>query len=400
MAITKTLLRACPVCVGRNGEVLHTQHFAVMDDYPLPSVYDVVVCSACGMVFADTPATQADYDRYYATCSIYQDTNVSSGGGTADWDARRLVVSAELISRALPSKNARILDIGCANGGLLGALKAVGFPNVVGVDPSPVCVQNTRAKGMEAYRGELSRLPSEVGKCDLVILASVLEHVLDLKSAIGAMVAVGSPTGKIFLEVPDAAAYADYLYAPFQDFNTEHINHFSSASLDNLLSQFGFGPDLKEKIVVRGGSDLGFPSLEAFYDRDHAPVAGSGWKIDGDFRKQIERYIADSRSLMENLNRQLEGVLASSRDVILWGTGQLAMKLLCDTVLKDANVIACVDGNSVNFGKRLRGVPILAPEKVASSDVPVVITTLLHAEPIRSRIRGLGWRNPVITLSA
>ncbi len=251
---------------------------------------------------------------------------------------------------------------------------------------------------MEAYRGELSQLPTAAGNCDLVILWSVLEHVLDLKSAIRSMVSVCSPTGKLFLEVPDAAAYADYLYAPFQDFNTEHINHFSPLALDRLLSQFGFGPCLKERAVVRGGSNLGFPSLQACYERNPNTTPSVG--VDDRFREAIERYIADSRSLMQGINRRLEGVLASSKDVILWGTGQLAMKLLCDTALKDANVVACVDGNSVNVGRRLRGIPVLAPEKIISSDVPVVITTLLHIEPIRSRIQGLGWRNPVISLAA
>jgi hypothetical protein len=195
-------------------------------------------------------------------------------------------------------------------------------------------------------------------------------------------------------------AYADYLYAPFQDFNTEHINHFSAASLDNLLSQFGFKPGLREKIVVRGGSDLGFPSLEAFYEKEQNAAPPSGWNIERGFRQQMERYISDSRDLMQKLNQQLEAVLATSRNVILWGTGQLAMKLLCDTVLKDANVIACVDGNSVNHGRRLRGVPIVAPGQIISSEVPVIITTLLHVEPIRARINTLGWRNPVVALSA
>ena len=73
-----------------------------------------------------------------------------------------------------------------------------------------------------------------------MILTSVLEHVLDVKSAISALVSVCADDGRIFLEVPDAAGYADYLYAPFQDFNTEHINHFSTASLRNLMGQFGF----------------------------------------------------------------------------------------------------------------------------------------------------------------
>src|SRR5207248_3030397 len=103
---------------------------------------------------------------------------------------------------------------------------------------------------------------------------------------------------------------------------------------------FSFSPGMKEKIVVRGASGLGFPSMEASYERRADSAPRSGWKIDPEFRTQIERYVADSRSLMERLNRQLKGALASSKDVMLWGTGQLAMKLLCDTVLKDANVIA------------------------------------------------------------
>jgi len=32
----------------------------------------------------------------------------------------------------------------------------------------------------------------------------------------------------VYIEVPDAARYIDFLYSPFQDFNTEHINHLSS----------------------------------------------------------------------------------------------------------------------------------------------------------------------------
>ena len=178
---------------------MHTQHFAVMDDYPLPSVYDVVACSDCGMVFADTPATQIDYDQFYATCSIYQDGSVASGGGAETWDARRLAKSVEIMSRLLPSKDARILDVGCANGGLLQTFKNAGFDRVVGIDPSAGCVANTRSKGIEAHRGNLSRLPADVGEFDLVILASVLEHVLDLKKAIAAVVSVCTPAGRIFL---------------------------------------------------------------------------------------------------------------------------------------------------------------------------------------------------------
>ena len=42
--------------------------------------------------------------------------------------------------------------------------------------------------------------------------------------------------------MPDASRYVDFAWSPFQDFNSEHINHFSLVSLANLLRQCGLRP--------------------------------------------------------------------------------------------------------------------------------------------------------------
>jgi 2-polyprenyl-3-methyl-5-hydroxy-6-metoxy-1,4-benzoquinol methylase len=201
----KNLLRPCPVCESERGDVLHHQRFAVSDEYPLPDEYDVVICAACGMVYADTPATQADYDRFYATNSIYEQPAGAQTGTTPTADIARLEQAGALFGNHIHSKEARILDVGCANGGLLQVLGRLGFHNLVGVDPSPACVENTRSGGCQAYRGEFDRLPAEIGCFDAVILTSVLEHVLDVKSAISALVSLCAGNGRIFIEVPDAA---------------------------------------------------------------------------------------------------------------------------------------------------------------------------------------------------
>ena len=386
----KNLLRPCPVCEGESGHVLHHQRFAVPDDYPLPDEYDVVICASCGMVYADTPATQADYDRFYATCSIYEQPAGARAGATPAEDIARLEQTGALFADHIPSKDARILDVGCANGGLLQVLGRLGFRNLVGIDPSPACVENTRNGGCQAYRGELARLPAEIGCFDAVILTSVLEHVLDVKSAISALVSVCAGNGRIFMEVPDAAGYADYLHAPFQDINTEHINHFSIASLRNLMAQFGFTPVLEKPVLVTGPSGLVFPGLEVGFERC--------WQIDSTFRGQMERYIDESRAMMEEIDQQLRGVLASCTEVIVWGTGQLTMKLLCDTALKDAKVVAFVDGNPVNVGRTLRGVPIIGPEQLENQRAPIILATLLHTQGIRNKIASLRLTNPVVTL--
>jgi len=395
----KNLLRPCPVCDGKSGDVLHHQRFAVSDDYPLPDEYDVVICASCGMVYADTPATQADYDRFYATCSIYEQPAGAQTGATPPEDIARLEQTGALFANHIPSKEARILDVGCANGGLLQVLRRQGFRNLVGVDPSPACVKNTHDGGCQAYRGDLAHLPAEIGCFDAVILTSVLEHVLDVKRAIAALVSVCTGNGRIFLEVPDAAGYADYLHAPFQDINTEHINHFSIASLRNLMAQFRFAPVLEERVLVAGPSRLVFPGLEVGYERSSGEVQ-QPWLIDSTFRGQMERYIEESRVMMCQIDRQLRSVLAPSTEVIVWGTGQLTMKLLCDTALKDAKVVAFVDGNPVNVGKTLRGVPIIRPDQLENRKAPIILATLLHTEGIRNKIASLGLTNPVVTLHA
>ncbi|MDQ1301479.1 MAG: hypothetical protein QG637_1401 [Chloroflexota bacterium] len=141
------------------------------EGHPLTAGYDVVCCNRCGFVYADTTVRQADYDRFYAQFSKYEDRQTATGGGDAPWDAERLATTAAEVAAFLPDRRARILDIGCANGGLLRAFKDRGWGNVCGVDPSAACVENTRRlHGIEAHVAALSAIPASLGPYDAVIL--------------------------------------------------------------------------------------------------------------------------------------------------------------------------------------------------------------------------------------
>lgn len=236
----KTSLRGCPICGGADADVLRTQRFILPESHPLSAGYEVVCCVQCGFVYADTVVTQADYERYYARFSKYEDPTTSTGGGETPWDAVRLAEEARQIAEWMPNAQACVLDMGCANGGLLYALRERGFENLCGVDPSPVCVANTQQRGIEAHVGSIFRSPEGIGQFDTVILSHVLEHILELKRAVTAIHALTRTGGCVYIEVPDASRYADYVFAPFQDFNTEHINHFSCVNLANLMRTAGF----------------------------------------------------------------------------------------------------------------------------------------------------------------
>ena len=240
MNINKELLRACPICGYSSGKVLHTQHFLLPEGHLLPNEYDVVNCENCGFVFADTSANQDIYDLFYAEMSKYEDVNTASGGGDKPYDLNRLNQTANDIERIISNnKSAKILDIGCGNGGLIQILKERGYKNVVGLDPSETCVNTMRNKGLEAHHGGLFSKNQLDNIFDLIILSHVLEHIYDLTNSVRNLKELLNSEGLVYVETPNATKYPEYYIVPNYYFDTEHINHFSKLHHQNLFENCG-----------------------------------------------------------------------------------------------------------------------------------------------------------------
>jgi 2-polyprenyl-3-methyl-5-hydroxy-6-metoxy-1,4-benzoquinol methylase len=346
----------------------------------------VVSCTVCGFVYADTQAKQAEYDRFYAELSMYE-SSVSSGSGLSPQDLARLEETAATVARALPSKDARILDFGCAGGGLLRALQDLGCSRLHGIDPSSACAEQVRAiPGIAAAAGSLFNIPPGLGQFDCILLTHVLEHVEDLRGALTNLLPLLAPDGLLYIEVPNAARYADFILAPFQDFNTEHINHFSARGLDNACAAVGLlRVDAGEK-VFEAAPKMPFPATFGFWRK--GPSSESRPVIpDTALRPLIAEYIHRSREIMDRYEARIRELLAGSPEIVVWGTGQLTLKLLNETALGDARITAFIDGNPVNQGKRLHGVPIQGPDAAARIDKPILVASTIHFEAISHAIR-------------
>jgi hypothetical protein len=99
------------------------------------------------------------------------------------------------------------------------------------------------------------------------------------------------------------------------------------------------------------------------------------------------------------LDQRLKKILADQPKVIVWGTGQLAMKLLADTCLGKASIVNFVDGNPINQGKIIIGKSVISPQVLKSMEpYPIIITTLLHHRSIQEDIQQAGLLNLVYTL--
>ncbi len=386
--------RQCPICENKNVDVLHTQKFALPDGHPLSDGYEVVCCEKCGFVYADTAVAQEAYDQFYANYSKYEDQKTGTGGITKNWDRKRLKETAGMIAAFLNNTNASVLDVGCANGGLLKSIKELGNTRVFGIDPSPICVENTKRIGVNAEIGSLFQ-PLSHELFDCVILSHTLEHVQDLRQAalwIHSMLGVDAC---VYIEVPDAARYADFVDAPFQDFNTEHINHFSMTSLNNFLRVNAFEPLECGRKIIPASANKPYPAIFCFAKRSD----GNG-KIEKDIelKNKIQQYISISRGILYEFEVRLSAVLSDNKQVIVWGTGQLTMKLLVETSLAEAEIVAFVDSNPINQGKIMRGVRVIAPETMISFSEPILISSTLHQQSIVDQIHKLGLKNDLIFL--
>lgn len=396
-----TTSRACPVCDGTTVSWLHAMRFILPDGHPLVDGYDIVTCTGCGFVFADTRSTQADYDRYYADSSKYSDQRTSTGAGVQEWDDDRLAATARAVASHLPDRRARIVDIGCANGGLLRWFERMGYERLEGIDPSPACVAATgNVPNASAHVGSLFELPAVARDADCVILSHVLEHVRDVGEAVGVLRRTVRANGLVYVEVPDATRYGDCLVAPFQDFNVEHINHFSPTSLTNVLQRGGFTVESVGQKTIEASKGVPYPAVWAIARATTRAGNPASLEFDRNLGSAMARYIAASREMVADLDRYLDHALAGVDEVVVWGTGQTTLTLLTHTRLGGATIDAFTDSNPVYHGRRLAGRPVVAPEDLGRFGAPILIGSLIHQRAITDRIRELALPNRVIALDA
>jgi SAM-dependent methyltransferase len=396
--IPKSALRSCPICGGREVRPLHWQSFALGNDHPVGSGYEVVACSECGFAYADTPAKQADFDLLYSEASKYADSATSTGAGSADWDLARLRRVASDLREFAGSTDGLVADIGCANGGLLKELKQLGFEELLGVDPSAACVRHAEAaSGAQAVVGSLFDLGS-VPDASLggAILSHVLEHVCDLQGAMTALDKKLAPGAWLYIEVPDASRYKDFLCSPFQDFNTEHINHFSVRCLENFVALHGFVADRAGQKEIFAARNIPYPAAFVFARKtgQRRPLTP-----DSELEASLRDYVSASGQMMQVVSARIDGILNTGQPLVVWGTGQLALKLLSDTSLKDANIAAFVDSNPIHQGKTLRGIGIISPDALKEMPYPILIASLVNVDSIQAAVDSLGLTNPVLALT-
>jgi SAM-dependent methyltransferase len=365
-------------------------------DGPMGNGYNVVVCTKCGAGFADGIPSQADLDRYYAEQSKY--TYDHADGAESSWDLKRFEATVGQIAHYFKSPNARILDIGCATGGLLSVFKKSGFENVMGVDPSPACAEAAgRLYGVNVLVSTLSQLTDWEERFDLILMLGVLEHLREVKDAVRVASRLLTQGGHIYCAVPDVEGFASCANAPYQQFSIEHVNFFSISSLERLMSECGMAKAHSWIWSVEWREDVFEPIVSGLFEPRATPTLPL---FDERTEPAFDRYLACSREGDRKIQTVIDSLRRSQEPILVWGAGTLARRLLATTSFAEANITGFVDSNPHLQGQVLSHRPILGPGQIVGRKESILICSVSFAKEIAGEIRNQhGFQNRVISLS-
>lgn len=337
------------------------------------------------MVYAGDLENSMPLDKYYEKMSRYTEKSFILSPKTKDFYERE----AEFLSKYI-SKQAAILDVGCAFGGLLNILRERGFKNIAGLEISSQNVSYARKKlHLNVYQGGLGMNCVLDEKYDVVILSNILEHLINIRDCIKEIKGYLKSNGKICIVVPDLDDFPNHddLY---QEFSVEHINYFSLNSLQYLFA-------LNDIILMQSESHS--VPLEG--------IAGSLfslWQVGkDDFSTDVsfsslERYLDNCQKLTKRIRNKF-AKFNMKNGFYIWCAGtQTAMLYQLNCFAPEA-VKGIFDSNRNYTGEVVYGHEVMQPcELLNMPNRPILVSSQYAQEAIIREIKRMGLKNEIWTL--
>lgn len=239
---TQTLMASgCPVC----------QQCEMRPTFAIAGISQpIVVCIGCGLGRYFPPLDRAQLDAAYPSEYYgYADTKFRGFlEVVVRWVARRHV---DFLSAGLPV-GAKVLDIGCGRGVLLGPLADRGF-EVSGVEINESATLGADPRAEIRIASRLEDAQFETGSFDQIIIWHVLEHIEDPAHTLDECRRILRPGGRLVVAVPNFSSLQARWSGPawFHLDAPRHLYHFPLAALERLLRDHGFAPHATHHFSLR-----------------------------------------------------------------------------------------------------------------------------------------------------
>ncbi len=155
------------------------------------------------------------------------------------------------LAKMLPTVRGRFLEIGCGDGATLEYLKSAGATYVAGVDVNADAITAARRRGLDlvlAADVEKDGLPFSEHEFDCIVMADVLEHLVNPWETLRKLVGYLKGDGHVLLSMPNVRYYRVLRDLIFRDqwaygdsgiLDSTHLRFFTLKEIGKLLDYAG-----------------------------------------------------------------------------------------------------------------------------------------------------------------
>lgn len=164
----------------------------------------------------------------------------------------------ENLARLVPPTAQRILDVGCGQGALGGYLKSQEQVEVIGIEIQPEVADVAREHLDRVLVGDIEHmtLPYAEGYFDCIILADVLEHLIDPWAALNKLKNYLSPTGIMVISLPNVRNLGvirtllegSWNYQEWGILDSTHLRFFAYNDMLAMFAKAGLTAELAETV--------------------------------------------------------------------------------------------------------------------------------------------------------
>ena len=166
------------------------------------------------------------------------------------WFLAKRKFLAMILEKYAPTKNLRVLDVGCGTGAIMEFVKQKGF-TVSGLDINLEALAYCRQAGLEVSHGLATKMDFSDNSFDIVLALDVLEHVEDDGSAVKEIGRVLKDGGIFIATVP-----AHKFLWSYHDKALHHWRRYEKKEIEELISR-----TLKIKLITWIHACIFFPTL-------------------------------------------------------------------------------------------------------------------------------------------
>jgi len=205
------------------------------------ALFSVQQCFSCGLLYLQPRPTT--HEELLAMYPPEYDSYVNLD---KKWQIalRKLVWRGELLDiRKRIGSEGNVLEIGCATGEYLNALREKGVQNVTGVEFSPQAAELARTRyEMSIVTGDLFDGHFPDSAFDAIVMRHVLEHIPSPFETLREINRIIKPGGWLFLSLPNPDSLEAKLFKEnWLDHDVpRHLFNFPPATLRKMLSRTGF----------------------------------------------------------------------------------------------------------------------------------------------------------------